>query len=236
MPGRSLDADWSGASSNFAKRSIFYSNKNTRHYVAAAGEELSASISEITGQITRTAAVAGKAIEDVHHGHEQMSQLAEVGARVGDVVTLIREVADQTGLLALNATIEAARAGAAGRGFAVVASEVKALASQTARATEEIAQRITDMQAGAQRAGAAITQISARIEDLNEIASTIASAVEEQMAVTAEVAANITAVSDAARTGGQSAGALTVAADALTAQANGLGSEVEHFLQEVRSF
>lgn len=152
--------------------------------VASASEELSSSISEISRQVSQSTQIAGAAVSEVDAANEKVQGLAIAAQKIGEVVALITDIADQTNLLALNATIEAARAGDAGKGFAVVASEVKNLATQTAKATEEISAQIGDIQGATKDAVAAIGSIGGTISQMNEIASTIAAAVEEQGAAT----------------------------------------------------
>ncbi len=159
--------------------------------VAAAAEGLSSSIVEITRRVSESARIASDAVTKARETDETVRGLAESAKRIGDVVRLINDIAGRTNLLALNATIEAARAGEAGKGFAVVASEVKNLATQTAKATEEIAGQIGTIQSETERAVAAIAAIGAVIEDVSRLASAIAAAVEEQGAATREMAQNI---------------------------------------------
>ena len=159
--------------------------------VASATEELSSSVNEISRQVQESARMASEAVGQARHTNDRVSELSKAAARIGDVVELINTIAGQTNLLALNATIEAARAGEAGRGFAVVASEVKALAEQTAKATGEIGQQISSIQAATQESVGAIREISGTIERLSEISSTIAAAVEEQGAATQEISRNV---------------------------------------------
>ena len=159
--------------------------------VAAAAEELSASIGEISRQVAQSSQVTQLASREADRTNTTMKQLAETSARIGEVVNLINDIAAQTNLLALNATIEAARAGEAGKGFAVVANEVKHLASQTAKATEEISAQITAVQGATQEAVGAIGGIVTRIQEIHEIATAVASAVEEQSAATSEIARNV---------------------------------------------
>jgi methyl-accepting chemotaxis protein len=154
--------------------------------VAAATEELSSSIDEIGRQVARASSVASGAVQQANSTNAKIQSLAEAADKIGEVVGLITDIAEQTNLLALNATIEAARAGDAGKGFAVVASEVKNLANQTAKATEEISAQIGDVQASTQEAVSAIEAITTTIAEVDEIASTIAAAVEEQAAATQE--------------------------------------------------
>ena len=149
------------------------------------------SIAEIGRQVAESTQIAGRAVHEAERDQRQGAGLAEAAQKIGDVVKLINDIAGQTNLLALNATIEAARAGEAGKGFAVVASEVKSLASQTAKATEEIASQIKSIQAATGDSVEAIKAIGDTIGRINEIATTIASAVEEQGAATQEIARNV---------------------------------------------
>lgn len=158
--------------------------------VAGAAEQLSASIGEISQKVTNTAGVVAQANETAQQANGRISGLDEAAQKIGDVVSLIRDIAEQTNLLALNATIEAARAGDSGKGFAVVASEVKTLATQTAKATEDIAQQVSEIQAATKGAVVAINSISSSIEEIDAHATMIAAAVEEQGAATAEISRN----------------------------------------------
>ena len=159
--------------------------------VAAATEQMTSSVGEISRQIQNSAAKTQEAVENAARTSEQINSLAEAVERIGSVVELINSIAGQTNLLALNATIEAARAGDAGKGFAVVASEVKALASQTSKATAEISDQIAGVQSATSAAVVKIKDISLSISELEHVASTIASAIEEQNAVIADVANNV---------------------------------------------
>ena len=159
--------------------------------VASAAEELSASIGEISRQVAQSSHVTQLASQEADRTNITMKELAETSARIGEVVNLINDIAAQTNLLALNATIEAARAGEAGKGFAVVANEVKHLASQTAKATEEISAQIGAVQGATKEAVGAILGIVTRIQEIHGIATAVASAVEEQSAATAEIARNV---------------------------------------------
>ncbi len=217
--------------------------------VAAAIEELNASISEIAQQVNESAKVAGQAVGQATKSTAEVRSLAQAAEKIGDVVKLISEIAAQTNLLALNATIEAARAGDAGRGFAVVASEVKTLASQTSKATEEIAAQVAAIQAATLSSVEAIGGITYTIGKVSEIASAIASAVEEQGAATREishnvaeaargtgdVSENIIGVRDAARETGVAADQVVASAAALSEGGETLKMQVEAFLREVRA-
>jgi methyl-accepting chemotaxis protein len=159
--------------------------------IAAAAEELAMSVSEIERQITQSHEIAGKAVNEAESTNAAVKELSEAAGRIGDVVSLITEIAEQTNLLALNATIEAARAGDAGRGFAVVANEVKALASQTAKATDDIAAQVNGMQKATVRSIEALGAIERTIRDISAISNTIAAAVIEQGAATQEIARSV---------------------------------------------
>ncbi len=158
---------------------------------ADAADEMSKSIAEINHQLLRASEVVGAATIEAQSTNNAIVGLAEAAHKIGDVVKLIQSVAGQTNLLALNATIEAARAGAAGKGFAVVASEVKALAVQTAKATEIIAAQITGVQSSAQSAVQAIGSITHRMQEVQQVTSAIATAVEQQHAATSEISNNV---------------------------------------------
>jgi methyl-accepting chemotaxis protein len=217
--------------------------------VASATEELSTSVNEISRQVLDSARMAGDAVNQARSTTERVGELSKAANRIGDVVELINAIAGQTNLLALNATIEAARAGEAGRGFAVVASEVKALAEQTAKATGEIGQQISGIQAATQESVSAITQISGAIERLAEMSTAIASAVEEQGAATKEisrniqhaahgtqqVSSNISDVKQGASETGQASSRLLLAAQSLTNDSKRLRTEVNRFLETVRA-
>jgi len=217
--------------------------------VAAAAEELAASIAEIGREVARSASISQKSVTEAQRTDTIVRTLAEGADKIGQVVALISNIAGQTNLLALNATIEAARAGEAGKGFAVVASEVKNLASQTAKATEDIGAQIGDIQAATRSAVEAIRGIAGTVEDVNKIATAIAAAVEEQGAATAEIArnvqqtaqaardvsGNIGGVSRAANDTGAAATQVLGAAKGLSEQAESLSSEVASFIAGVRA-
>jgi methyl-accepting chemotaxis protein len=217
--------------------------------VASATEEMASSINEIGRQVQESARMATDAVDQARKTNDRVSELSKAAARIGDVVELINTIAGQTNLLALNATIEAARAGDAGRGFAVVASEVKALAEQTAKATGEIGQQITGIQAATEESVNAIKEISGTIEKLSEISSTIASAVEEQGAATQEISRNVqqaahgtqqvsSNVTDVQRGAGETGAAssqVLSAAKSLSGDSNRLKLEVGKFLNAVRA-
>ncbi|WP_417676584.1 methyl-accepting chemotaxis protein [Roseibium sp.] len=164
---------------------------NNVQTVASAAEELSASIQEISRQVESTTGIVGKAVENAAQTNDKIGGLAEAAQRIGDVVKLISDIAEQTNLLALNATIEAARAGEAGKGFAVVASEVKELATQTAKATEEISTQINEVQDATREAVVAIQGITDTMGEVNSYTTSIASAVEQQGAATGEISSNV---------------------------------------------
>jgi methyl-accepting chemotaxis protein len=217
--------------------------------VASATEEMASSVNEISRQVQGSARIAGEAVEQAQKTNDRVAELAKAAARIGDVVELINSIAGQTNLLALNATIEAARAGEAGRGFAVVASEVKALAEQTAKATGEISQQISGIQAATQESVGAIREIGDTIGRMSEIAATIAAAVEEQGAATQEISRNVQQAANgtqqvssniadvqrgASETGSASAQVLT-AAKSLSGESDRLKREVGKFLSSVRA-
>jgi methyl-accepting chemotaxis protein len=159
--------------------------------IAAATEQLSGSINEISRHVGHAASIASRAVEETRTTDTTVRGLAESASKIGEVVRLINDIAGRTNLLALNATIEAARAGDAGKGFAVVASEVKSLATQTAKATEEIARQITDVQSVTDETVQAIRRIATTIDEVNDITTSIAAGVEQQGASTQEIARNV---------------------------------------------
>ncbi|WP_213286944.1 methyl-accepting chemotaxis protein [Bradyrhizobium sp. sGM-13] len=217
--------------------------------VAAASEELSASINDISQQAAHAASIASRAVGQARNTDGTVQGLAQSAGRIGEVVGLINTIAAQTNLLALNATIEAARAGEAGRGFAVVASEVKSLASQTAKATEEISEQISDIQRVAGEAIDAIKGIGSIIGEVNEVATAIAAAVQQQGAATQEitrstqfaaqgtknVSDNITGVKADADAAAAAAEDVKQASQTLETQSQQLGNQVTAFLGKIRA-
>jgi methyl-accepting chemotaxis protein len=181
---------------------------------ATAATELSASIGEISEQLTRATEVVRVSVNEAESTNQQIAGLADAAQKIGDVVKLIRDIAGQTNLLALNATIEAARAGEAGRGFAVVASEVKSLAVQTAKATEEIASQILAVQGSTTAAVGAIRNIAGRMQEISSYTTAVAASVEQQNAATSEISDN---VAGAAAGTGTMAAVLSDVAGAATA-------------------
>ena len=216
--------------------------------VSAATEELTSSIKEIGRQVTQSSQVAAKAVSEANRAKDMVRGLDESAQKIGKVVALITDIAEQTNLLALNATIEAARAGEAGKGFAVVASEVKNLATQTAKATEEIAAQIGEIQGSTKSSVGAIESIFSTIGQIDQIATTIASAIEEQTAATAEIArnveqaaagtkevsSNIVGVTKAAGETGQVSAQVLEAAKELNRQSDSLRTEVDGFLADIK--
>jgi methyl-accepting chemotaxis protein len=217
--------------------------------VASATEELTASINSITEQVTRSTRIAGKAADEARRTNSVVEGLAAGTQKIGEVVTLIQSIASQTNLLALNATIEAARAGEHGRGFAVVASEVKALANQTAKATEEIAAQIQDIQSATGQAVSAIATIGGTIAEIDQISGEIAAAVNQQGAATREISGNlqqaadrtrdvskgILSVNQASEQAGEATAQLLDAANGLTSQSESLKTELDGFLSSLRA-
>jgi len=217
--------------------------------VASAAEELSSSIAEISRQVAESTRIAGQAVQDTQRTNAKVQTLAEAAQKIGEVVKLINDIACQTNLLALNATIEAARAGEAGKGFAVVASEVKSLATQTSKATEDIASQVNAIQSATADAVTSIEEIGGTIGRISEIATTIASAVEEQGAATQEIArnvqqasagttevsSNIAGVTEAASETGEAANQVLGASVELSKQSDSLREEIDAFIAKVRA-
>jgi methyl-accepting chemotaxis protein len=217
--------------------------------VATATSQMAGSVSEIARQVQESSRIANQAVEQAEKTDARITQLSNAASRIGDVVKLITAIAEQTNLLALNATIEAARAGEAGKGFAVVAQEVKALAAQTAKATDEIGSQISSMQAATQESVGAIKEISGTIGRISEIATTIAAAVEEQGATTqeisrnvqqaaqgtAQVADNITDVNRGASETGSASSQVLASAQTLARESGQLKIQVAKFVQMVRA-
>ena len=217
--------------------------------VAAATEELSSSVSEIGRQVTQSTEIAGQAVAEANRTNVTVQGLSAAAQKIGDVVKLISDIASQTNLLALNATIEAARAGEAGRGFAVVANEVKSLASQTAKATDEISAQVGAMQDATTEAVQAIEGIGRTIGAINEITSAISIAVEQQGTATQEIArnvqeaalgtgqvsSNIAAVNHAAEKTGNASNGVLASAEQLSSQAAKLRADVDRFLANIRA-
>ncbi|MEX0753035.1 MAG: methyl-accepting chemotaxis protein [Xanthobacteraceae bacterium] len=217
--------------------------------VASATDQLTGAVREISDQVHESSRIAGLAVSQAEQTDLRINQLSEAATRIGNVVNLITEIAGQTNLLALNATIEAARAGEAGKGFAVVASEVKTLATQTAKATEEIGAQIAAMQAATQDSVAAIQDISSTIGRISDIAKTISSAVEEQSVTTGDIASNVanaiqttsrvaTSIGEVHRAAGETgsaSGDVLQSARLLSNEGSKLKAEVEKFLATVRA-
>jgi len=217
--------------------------------VAAAAEEMVSSIGEISQQISRSTEIAGTAVDQVERTNEDVQRLDDAAKSIDNIVNLINDIAEQTNLLALNATIEAARAGEAGKGFAVVASEVKALASQTGAATQNISEHINGIQGATAKAVEAMSSIGGTIHEMSEIATAIAAAMEEQRAAAGEITrsaqeaadgtrdvfSNIQEVDQSTSETGESAGEVLEASLAVSRQSDDLKASVEQFLTEVRS-
>jgi len=217
--------------------------------VASSTEELTASAREISQQVVQSTRMINDAVAQANRTNEQVQDLTQAAEKIGEVVKIISNITSQTNLLALNATIEAARAGEAGKGFSVVASEVKALANQTAKATEEIAAQVKAMQEAARSSAQSIQGITATIANVNEAASAISAAIEEQDAAmqeiarniqqaaqgTQEVTSNITGVSQAAQQTGAAASQVFSSARELSSNGEALKAQIAAFLQEVRA-
>jgi methyl-accepting chemotaxis protein len=251
---RATSSDMSGLAADSEQRASVIATATEQassgvQSAAAASEELSASIVEISRQVAQAAEISREAVDAAAETTQAMEGLSGAATRIGEVVKLISAIAGQTNLLALNATIEAARAGEAGRGFVVVASEVKNLAGQTAKATDEIRTQIEDVQRATQAAVEAIAGISGRIGRINEASTAIAAAIEEQGAATQEitnntqraarsaqeVSSNIASVTERVGQTGRTAATVLTAADGLQMQAGNLKSDVDRFLGSIRA-
>jgi methyl-accepting chemotaxis protein len=222
---------------------------NSLQMVASAAEQLSASVREIASQTNQSSTSARDAVQRTERASGDIRELVDAAQRIGDVVNLINDIADQTNLLALNATIEAARAGEAGKGFAVVASEVKSLATQTAKATNDISEQISGMQDATKKTVDAIEAIRLIISEIDTTAVSIASAVEEQDASTQEIARNVAEVSagaqdisrdmaslnEGAASNGAAANQVLGSAKSLSRESGELRSQVERFLESIRA-
>jgi methyl-accepting chemotaxis protein len=241
-------ADQVSAEARTAEERVGFASGNV---TSAAGsvEELAASIAEIAGQANRSTAVAARAVKEAQRTVNTMSALGDAATRIGEVIGLIQAIAGQTNLLALNATIEAARAGESGRGFAVVASEVKSLASQTAKATEEIASQVGAIQSAVADAAQAIEQVNEIIEEISTISSTVAVTVEEQNRAVSLISEGVNRASSEAQSGAEAMSRVASAssdargtaadvkglADTLSVEAEQLNAEVRRFLDDVQA-
>jgi len=217
--------------------------------VASATDEMAASVAEIGRQVQESSRIAAEAVTQAQKTDARITALALAADRIGDVTKLITTIAEQTNLLALNATIEAARAGEAGRGFAVVAQEVKALASQTAKATSEISTQIGEIQIATRDSVSAIKEIGGTIGRVSEIATTIAAAIEEQGAATqeiarnvqqaaegtSEVASNAAEVNRSATEAGSASSQVLASAKLLATESARLKREMDRFLTTIRA-
>ncbi len=217
--------------------------------VAAAAEEMSASIREIANQVSQSTSIAENAVAEASTADTRVQTLAENAGKIGEIISLITDIAEQTNLLALNATIEAARAGEAGKGFAVVASEVKSLASQTAKATDEITAQINSIQSATDETVSSIAAIRNRIEQMREVSGTISQAVEEQASATNEISQatvrasegseetsrNTQSIQSSISETSSSAQSLVTSIATLGGHTATLDKEMQAFLQSIRS-
>jgi methyl-accepting chemotaxis protein len=241
-------ADLASAKTAGAAQASGEASSNVRD-IASAADELATSVSEIDRQVTQSNAIASKAVSEAARTNDAVRELDEAGRRIGDVIKLITDIAEQTNLLALNATIEAARAGEAGRGFAVVAGEVKALSSQTAKATDEIGAQIAAMQGATQRSIQAIAGIERTIREIGDISGAIATAVTEQGAATQEIARSVEVaacrtndtvgevvrVGEATENTRTSAASVKTVANDLAAAAGKIRAQVDQFFRKLRA-
>ena len=240
-------ADQTGRQSSAAAAASHQTSGNVQT-VAASAEQLSGSMIEVARQVARSSSFAADAVGIASRTDAKVASLAEASQRIGNVVNLISEIASQTNLLALNATIEAARAGEAGKGFAIVAGEVKNLATQTTKATNDIAGLVGTIQGATGEAVIDLQAITAAVEEMNSISASLAAAVEQQSAATSEIARNVQQaatgtvtvngaigeVASAADSAGRSAETVLTTANRLTEQARTLRTQVDTFLGEVR--
>jgi len=211
--------------------------------IAASAEEMESSIQEISSRVAETARLAAQAADEATSTDARVQVLSETAGKIGEVIGLINDIAEQTNLLALNATIEAARAGEAGKGFAVVASEVKSLATQTAKATEEITEQIRSIQSATEETVGSISSIRSRISVMNEVSASVSAAIEEQARATAEITRSTLGASESTRDVSETMSGVYrtaeetgEAAEAVSRSVTGLGGQVTTLEEEVRAF